>query len=246
MGSQVAAAYMECLRFNNTCTEALFANEAPTHTVLLDAFYIDLYEVTFQEYADFLNQQGNQTENGVSWFMGNQNLRNVDGSWKAGTDWTNHPVVDVTWSGARAYCTWRGARLPTEAEWEKAARGPDKRIYPWGNQDPSCSLTNFYGSKGPCMGDTSKVGQYSSGASPYNVLDMAGNVWEWTADWYNANYYAGSVDRNPSGPSTGQNKVIRGGSWMYLGTDILLANRFWFWPDSTYYNIGFRCAMSEE
>jgi formylglycine-generating enzyme required for sulfatase activity len=122
----------------------------------------------------------------------------------------DHPVTDVSWDQASVYAQWVGGSLPTEAQWEKAARGTDLRAYPWGDQEPTVSLLNFEGSG---IGGTSAVGSYPIGASPYGALDMAGNVWEWVADWYDGSYYSVSPVENPQGPATGSYRVLRGGSW---------------------------------
>jgi formylglycine-generating enzyme required for sulfatase activity len=221
-----------------------FDHERPVHTVYLDAYAIDLYEVTNTGYAGFLNARGNQQEGGSTWLDADDTgvrIHQVGGVWQADAGYGDHPVVSVTWYGARAYCTWVGKRLPSEAEWEKAARGTDARTYPWGNQAPDCSLANYYSG---CVDDTSPVGSYPSGASPYGALDMAGNVWEWVNDWYSSDYYGVSPYRNPRGPASGSFKVLRGGSWIGVVDQVRAAYRSgWYLVPSCEY-FGFRCAGS--
>jgi serine/threonine-protein kinase len=131
--------------------------------------------------------------------------------------------------------------LPSEAEWEKAARGTDGRIYPWGNQSHNPELLNYYYSK---QAGTTVVGKYPTGASPYGALDMAGNVWEWVADWYDPIYYQNSPSSNPQGPSSSQQRVLRGGSWYNIDASVRSANRLNLTPDRTLDSNGFRCALS--
>jgi formylglycine-generating enzyme required for sulfatase activity len=228
-------------------SESCLDDEKPLHTVYLDAYTIDKYEVTNAQYAEFLNAEGNQEEGGVTWLDADASrvrIHESGGVWQADAGYEDHPVVTVSWYGARAYCQWQGKHLPTEAEWEKAARGSsDTRVYPWGNEAPDCSRLNYYDStEGYCVGDTMPVGSYPSGASPYGAMDMAGNVWEWVNDWYLSNYYESSPYSNPPGPASGTLKVIRGGSWNTYWTHVRVASRPNTNPYGQFSYTGFRCA----
>ena len=206
-------------------------DEHPRHQVSLDAFYMDKFEITVARYAELV--RSTKRSKPAYW---NQ----VDSS-KHG----NLPVVGVDWQDAEAYCRWAGKRLPTEAEWEKAARGTDGRRYPWGNEQPTPGLANFGKDYVETIYNTglAPVDSYEAGNSPYGLHHMAGNVWEWTADWYDQQFYATSPQRNPTGPSTGTTKVLRGGSWSDEPDFVRSANRNWGTPTSGGARGGFRCAQ---
>jgi formylglycine-generating enzyme required for sulfatase activity len=193
-------------------------------------------------YAVFLNEMGNQKEGGASWLDANSGYVRIlqsGGQWVPQSGYADHPVMEVSWYGAQAYCQWVGGSLPTEAQWEKAARGPDRRTYPWG-EGISCDLANYAG----CVGGTTTVGSYPRGASPYGALDLAGNVWEWVLDWYSETFYGISPYENPQGPSTGDYRVLRGGGWDLVDWYLRTSHRSGDNPDATYYSLGFRCARS--
>lgn len=172
-------------------------DERPEHLVYLDSFYMDTYEVTNSAYKQCIDDGVCDPPSSKYKFEN--------------PSYAKHPVVYVNWFMAKAFCEWRGARLPTEAEWEKAARGTDGRTYPWG-EELSCDKAN-YRQGNLCIGETTLVGSYERGISPYGIYDMAGNVEEWVNDWYSPTYYQVSSSSNPSGPGSGQLKVRRGGAW---------------------------------
>ena len=220
---------------NNNSAESCLSSEQPLHTVTLSAYYVDKYEVTNARYKVCVDA-GECTAP--------QDMDSYTRIPYYGTStYANYPVIHVTWRQASAFCAWEGKRLPTEAEWEKAARGSiDTRKYPWGNSAPDGTLLNYNEN----VGDTTPVGSYPSGASRYGVWDMAGNVWEWVNDWYDRSYYSLSPTSDPQGPATGAQRVVRGGAWDYYDNDARSARRFYSYPDSWFgYSRGFRCARSQ-
>jgi formylglycine-generating enzyme required for sulfatase activity len=209
--------------------------ESPSHIVYLDSYAIDLSEVTNVQYALCVAAEACRPPD-----FGDSDLQ---GAKYGSADFNNHPVSSVDWYDARDYCRWVGKRLPTEAEWEKAARGDlDERFYPWGDITPDCALVNFTGLNGDCPGGTTPVEDYPVGASPYGLLNMAGNVREWVADWYDANYYLSAPPDNPQGSDSGWEKVLRGGSYNSDWIDIRVNRRCHNPPVFRGSDVGFRCA----
>jgi len=210
------------------------ADEGPSHVVSLDDYYIDKFEVTNALYKVCV--EAGKCDQPIHPYFFPESPNKI---YYGNSQYDDYPVVYVDWNMAESYCKWRDARLPTEAEWEKAARGdPDTRIYPWQGSELACQKANFQN----CISRTSEVGNYEDGKSPYGVYDMAGNVWEWVADWYSESYYKTSLLSNPSGPISGQSRVLRGGSWAKY--DIRVSNRVNYAPTYTNFDTGFRCASS--
>jgi formylglycine-generating enzyme required for sulfatase activity len=206
------------------------ADERPVHRVYVDTFFMDTYQLTVGQYATFLEATSHTAPQ--EWNIMSRAMHH------------KRPVVNVDWADAAAYCTWAGKRLPTEAEWEKAARGTDGRVYPWGNQLPTGLHATMMKEKWSTHWVVSPVGMYEEGKSPYGIYDMAGNVWEWVSDWYDPNYYQTAPLRNPTGPPMGSYKVIRGGSWGSGPEGLRSAQRETHLPSFQGYGTGFRCAKT--
>lgn len=230
-------------RMNMPWSAAAFDDEGPAHMVMLDAFLIDKQEVSNRHYGEFMKA----TRHPAPAYWDDPRLNTPE-----------QPVVGVNWYDAKAYCEWRGKRLPTEAEWEKAARGPAGSLYPWGNTFDETRV-NF----GKRADATAPVTAYPQGASYYGVLNMAGNVFEWVADWYDPHYYGRhDTSVNPTGPAkpiwlggtgtyvdrltVGEKRVIRGGSWIAPEGTTRATHRFWNHPLNNSYGVGlgFRCAQT--
>lgn len=209
--------------------------ESPSHTVFLDSYQIDLTEVSNAQYALCVAAGACRPPD-----FGDSDLHSAK---YVNPDFSRYPITHVNWYDARDFCAWVGKRLPSEAEWEKAARGDqDERFYPWGDITPDCSLVNFVGLNGDCPGATTPVEDYPAGASQFGLLNMAGNVREWAADWYDANYYFSEPPDNPPGPETGSEKSLRGGSFNSDWVGIRVNRRSHNPPAFKAGDTGFRCA----
>ena len=216
---------------NSAVDSNCYSDESPYHEVTLSGYYMDKTEVTVDAYGECVT-------------AGSCTAPSTGGSCNWGVSGRGgHPVNCVNWTQAREYCAWVGKRLPTEAEWEKAARGTDGRKYPWGNETATCEYAVMYeGGNGCGTGSTWDVcGKSPSGDSPYGLCDMSGNVWEWVSDWYDSDYYTNSPSSNPTNTVSGSTRVRRGGG--FYGNDGLRAsNRSGYDPSGDYYPLGFRCA----
>jgi formylglycine-generating enzyme required for sulfatase activity len=211
-------------------------DQQPIHAVYLNSYYIDAYEVSNALYKACVDANVCQPPKDLS--------STTHPSYYTDPRFNNYPVVNVNWSEAEAYCQWRDARLPTEAEWEKAARGVGGRTYPWGNL-LECTYANYLdvgGTQCFVVGDTTPVDKYNKGVSPFGVYGLVGNVWEWVSDWYSESYYSVSPLVNPQGVDSGQYRVMRGGSWKDDSNNMLPTLRNWYDPESYSNTIGFRCA----
>ena len=230
-------------RMSMPWSKSAFHDEGPAHWVLLDSYLIDMYEVSNAKFGKFMTVTGHAAPA----YWDDPRLNGDD-----------QPVVGVNWFDAKAYCEWEGKRLPTEAEWEHAARGPEGLRYPWGN-----SFVNQNVNNGKRHDSTMSVDSLPEAVSPYGLHHMAGNVFEWVNDWYDPNYYSkGPFPPNPQGPpkavwlggtgtyvdrlTVGEKKVVRGGSWIAADHTVTATHRFWNHPENNSYGVGlgFRCAQS--
>lgn len=260
MGAASDDLMTECQQHVSNCRLDWFTPSEPQHAVLVGAYYLDVYEVTNERFSRFLNSQGGDVSNSC---LGQPCLDTAesriavqpDGTYAASSDVARRPATGVTWYGAAAFCAWHDARLPTEAEWEKAARWDDAaavaRLYPWGDTfdgrrlsfcDANCDAPQANMAYNDGYGATAPVGTYEDGRSPSGLYDMAGNVWEWVADWYAPDYYGQSPGAAPTGPLEGEEKVVRGGSWFDTAYFTMPAVRFPSAPGNADGTIGFRCA----
>lgn len=259
MGAAAEDMLAECNQFRTGCELTWFTASEPVHTVQVDPFSIDLYEVTNEAFLEFINELGSieaacDGEDCIV-LQDSQIRLNGDELYTVDEELLDHPVAGATWYGANAFCEWRDARLPTEAEWELAAgldfETGDKWQYPWGDEfdgditnfcDANCQEQQANNEFDDGHANTAPIGSYEDGRSSAGLYDVAGNLWEWINDWYDPDYYADSPEENPMGPLTGDNKVVRGGSWFDTGNFTSTSVRFPAPPDESGDSIGFRCA----
>lgn len=228
MGSVIEDVMGVCAALGIKCEPFDFADETPAHPVSLDAYYIYQFEVTNRQYRLCVDAGACSPPEFGEFYNDARFL--------------HHPVVFVSWFDASDYCTWAGGRLPTEAEWEYAARGMDGRTFPWGDT-ASCGFGNY---SGCTEGLTNQIGSYLTGVSPFDIYDMSGNVTEWVEDWYAPDYYGHSPNVNPTGPEEGEMRAARGGSWKNPILGMRITDRAANFPDVYSSGTGFRCVISPE
>jgi formylglycine-generating enzyme required for sulfatase activity len=216
-------------------------DESPVHEVRLDSYQMARYPVTVQEYQRFMDDGGYTDE--VFWKAGGFGEYDAPHGWEEQFAWMNSPVVGVSWFEASAYCLWACSRLPTEAEWERAARGTEGRKYPWGDEEAEPQRANYGHQRSPAR--PTPVGLYPAGDTPEGIHDMAGNVWEWASDWYGEGYYRSSAPDNPKDPANGASRVLRGGSWDDYHGSAACAFRYCNRPALRVTNFGFRCTRTK-
>ncbi len=235
-------AFKMCRRYDKSCKLWWFSDEYSEKLVMLDNYWIDIDEVTNEKYLEFVKATGHPPALDDS--CSTDACR--EGNLWEGASFPRmirkQPVTQISWYDAKAYCKWRSKRLPTEAEWEKAARGPAGSMYPWGNASPKGRAT--FNRKWKGVLTMTNVGSYPNGVSLYGLHDMAGNVWEWVDDWYHRTYYTRGPKNNPKGYTEGEFKSLRGGSWVNFPDSLRSAFRRWSRPDVRFNDTGFRCARS--
>jgi formylglycine-generating enzyme required for sulfatase activity len=258
MGAEASGLFEECTNFTDGCQEEWFAPSEPAHMVLLAPYFLDLHEVTNEAYVTFLNDIFTTEVSclGQPCVVHDESqVSREENTFFVAAEFSNYPVAGVTWYGAAAYCEWRSARLPTEAEWEKAAGWDDqaatKRRYPWGEVfdgelvnfcDVNCEAPQSNSDFDDGQAAAGPIMSYERGRSPSGGYDLGGNVWEWVSDWFDAEFFTEAIYTNPIGPETGEAKVVRGGSWFDTGNFMATTIRFPSPPDNADKTIGFRCA----